>query len=51
MTNLWLMLAIVGVIACLLTVRKQQKQIHALQRWRELIEQHASSVAPEQEYV
>lgn len=51
MQNLWLMLAMIAVIGCCLVVRKQQKQIKALQRWRELIEQRAAAAAPEQEYV
>lgn len=51
MESLWLLLTVACVIGCCLVVRKQQKQIYALQRWRELIEQRAAAAAPEQEYV
>ena len=50
MTNFWLLLLVVGFLICLLVINKLQLRIEKLERWRQLIEQHAASV-PEQEYV
>lgn len=51
MTNFWLLLLFVGLIVCLLVNKKLQRRIEALERWRQLITQHAASAVPEQEYV
>lgn len=51
MTNLWILLLVAGMVICLLVNKKLQRRIEALERWRQLITQHAASAVPEQEYV
>ena len=50
MTNLWLLLLVVGLIISLLHIKKMQQRIDKLERWRLLIEEHAATV-PDNEYV
>ena len=50
MTNLWLLLLVVGLIISLLHIKKMRQRIDKLERWRRLIEEHART-APDNEYV
>ena len=50
MTNFWLLLLVVGLIICLMVIKKMQLRIEKLERWRQLIEERAATV-PDQEYV